>query len=206
MVVYGLKIYLCGNNNSTVQKTVDIHPVKTGISVHFLDFLATYQDLIMVRSCDDYHFIREFMPIGRCSTIDDLQKCIYVRVTKSELLTNIMNIYKEKGGDIEEIYYSILKKCIFNDYSAQHKVSKVKELNVQLDFLKQKLIEYLSDMVPLMKVISLKVFFLCIYSIISLCCSEFFTSSNHHETKKKTIILDICSFVLYLCQLKNKTD
>lgn len=52
----------------------------------------------MVRSCDDYHSIREFMPIGRCSTIDDLQKCIYVRDTKSELLTNIMNIYKEKGG------------------------------------------------------------------------------------------------------------
>ena len=103
--------------------------------------------LCMVRSCDDYYSVAQYLPVGRCSTIDDLQKCIYVRVTKSELLNNIMNNYKEKGWvDIEVIYYSMLKKCIFNDYSAQYKISKVKELNVQLDFLKQKLIEYLSDM------------------------------------------------------------
>lgn len=65
------------------------------------------------------------------------------------------------------IYYSMLKKCMFNDYSVQYKVSKVKELNVQFDFLKQKLIEYLSDMVPLMKVISLMVFFY-VYTVLFL--------------------------------------
>ena len=103
--------------------------------------------LCTVRSRDDYHSVREYLPIGSCSTIEDLEKRTYLRVSRSNLLSNIMHNYKEKGWvDIEEIYYTMLKKYIFNDYSIQTKVSKVKELNEQLDFLKRKLIEYLSDM------------------------------------------------------------
>lgn len=102
--------------------------------------------LCTVRSRDDYHSVREYLPIGSCSTIEDLEKRTYLRVSRSNLLSNIMNNYKEKGWvDIEEIYYTMLKKYIFNDYSIQTKVSKVKELNEQLDFLKRKLIEYLSN-------------------------------------------------------------
>lgn len=135
-----------------------------GLKTSYADFLEWYvNDLInrlenesstiydkdplcTVRSRDDYHSVREYLPIGSCSTIEDLEKRTYLRVSRSNLLSNIMNNYKEKGWvDIEEIYYTMLKKYIFNDYSIQTKVSKVKELNEQLDFLKRKLIEYLSN-------------------------------------------------------------
>lgn len=86
---------------------------------------------------------------GHCyDDIGGLERNDYLKITKSSFLESILLDYKQKGWiDIEEIYYSLLKKCVINDYSIQTKIKKVRELNAQLDFLKIKLIEYLSTII-----------------------------------------------------------
>lgn len=69
-------------------------------------------------------------------------KCI---VSKSEFYKRIeTNYLYKKWVDIEDEYYQLLKEIIFSNTSLQTKIERVSTLNKQLNYLKQKLAEFLS--------------------------------------------------------------